>query len=290
MDNVAVVIRTRDEAESLPATIDMVMAQSRTAEEIIVVDSGSTDGTVEMVRSIDRIRLIEIEPSSFSYGGSLNKGFSSTSCEFVVCLSAHARPVHGRWLEELIRPTADPRVVGVYGRQVAQPDAYPFVRRDLEAYYSEHPRVQTVASDHVFSNANSLVRRDAWMDVQFDEGLTYCEDQLWARTMILAGASIAYAPQASVFHSHNEGLREVSARCRREELAWRMLGEAGVRNIRSSLNEVRRTVSADYHFLRESKYGLRWFAHSLLYRAAQSLGRWRAHRHPLPGGTACVCW
>jgi rhamnosyltransferase len=288
MDRVAILIRTKDEAESLPATLNVLMSQTRAADEIIVVDSGSTDDTVDIVRSFSNLRLIEIDLDPFSYGGSLNLGFSSTACDFVACLSAHALPMDGFWLEELLRPCADPRVAGVYGRQVPRSSAYPSYRRDLEGYYGDSPRVQNVPTEHVFSNANSLIRRRAWIEVRFDENLPYCEDQLWARTVIGNGYSIAYAPAAAVMHSHNENLREVVARSCREELAWRMIGESDSHSFRSSLRESRRKWSADIRYIRSRGYGPPWFVHSLLYRLAQSIGRMRAHRLPLPRESSCA--
>lgn len=278
--SVAILIRTKNEAEWLPETLERLRAQSRPANEIVVVDSGSSDGTVDIARLAAGVRLIEIDEATFTYGRSLNIGFSETECELVACLSAHAQPRDERWLEELIRPLEDARVVGTYGCQLPQPGAYPCVRRDLAEYYGDTPHVQTLPEQHRFSNANSLVRSKAWLELPFAEHLPYCEDQLWARTMIERGYGIAYTPAAAVLHSHNESLRSVFTRCHREETAWRILQPNRVRGLRSSIREISSAVSRDRRFYREFGFASLWILHSFLYRTAQSLGRLHAHRRP----------
>lgn len=284
MVSAAVLIRTKDEVRFLPATLERLFDQSRPADEILIVDSGSTDGTLDIVRSNDRLRLVAMKPEHFTYGGSLNLGFESTGCEFVANLSAHAPPLDRDWLQRLLEPCENPRVVGVYGRQVPRPDAYPSIRRDLEEYYGGEPRLQTEPADHCFSNANSVVRRRAWEKLPFEVGLPYSEDQLWARTVIERGDAIAYVPAAAVVHSHNDSLRAEERRSFWEETAWRMMGADGRRSARTVLREIRRMVMADFRFIRRHGYALRWVGHSLLFRTAQSLGRWRAWRTRPEGG------
>lgn len=278
---VAILIRTKNEASWLPETLARLRVQSKPADEIMVVDSGSTDGTVDIARSTPGVRLVEMKEATFTYGRSLNVGISKTDCDFVACLSAHALPRDSQWLEELLLPLLDPRVVGAYGRQLPHPDAYPCVQRDLTEFYGNTPQMQTRPEDHKFSNANSLVRRNGWLELRFEEHLPYCEDQLWARSMIERGFAIAYEPGAAVLHSHNESLRSVFGRCLREETAWRVLQKDRHRGLRSSVREIQSAVSRDHRFNRELGFAAPWVIHSLLYRSAQSLGRLYAHRRSL---------
>src|SRR3954469_13362276 len=70
--NVSVVIRAKDEADSIGHTLDLL--QRQTVEcELIVVDSGSTDGTPDIARERGA-KLIEISAAGFTFGGSLNTG------------------------------------------------------------------------------------------------------------------------------------------------------------------------------------------------------------------------
>src|SRR5688572_7185097 len=94
----SIVIRAKNEAGAIGETLDSVFGQrGAPGFEVIVVDSGSTDATLDIVRRTDA-RVIEIPPQSFTYGRALNIGISAARGEFVVALSAHSTPINDRWL------------------------------------------------------------------------------------------------------------------------------------------------------------------------------------------------
>ncbi len=221
---VSVILRTRNEAHTLPDTVAAIRTQVwpvGAAPELIVVDSGSTDGTLRVARQMGVDRSIDLAGERFSFGRALNLGAARAGGEILVALSAHARPVHDRWLEELLRPLADPRVAGVYGAQWPWPNAWPPVVLDLRRCYGSTPVVHRAPKDAFFSNANAALRRSLWQELPFDESLPACEDQDWARRAIGRGWIIIYAPEAAVYHSHNEWPLRLCRRRMREERGWR---------------------------------------------------------------------
>lgn len=200
------VIRCKNEAlyigEVLTALLDQVDADPF---EVIVVDSGSTDQTLGIVRQ-HPVKLIEIAPGSFTYGRALNIGIAEASGDFIASLSAHSTPADDRWLASLIEPLADSRVAGVAGRQIPRSNA-----TWLELLGMRLSGVMSARSDlrrrnPMFSNANGGFRRSLWERVPFDEGVAGAEDIAWARTMQALGYLIAYEPSAAVYHSHGEPL------------------------------------------------------------------------------------
>jgi rhamnosyltransferase len=211
--DVSIVIRAKDEGESLPKVLDAVEGQAPGDREVLLVDSGSTDDTLAVGR--DRgCRVVELAPGEFSYGRALNRGLAAARGEIVVFLSAHAEPVSSDWLGELTAPLSDPRVGAVFGRQVPRSDATPFDRWSLLACYGEEPL--RFAKDPPFSNANAAVRRDLALRLPFDENVPYAEDRIWARSVCEEGHLVAYAPGAAVLHSHRETFSQVLSRERRE--------------------------------------------------------------------------
>jgi glycosyltransferase involved in cell wall biosynthesis len=68
----SVVVRAKDKQATIERTLRAVRDQS-VAAQLIVVDSGSTDATVEIARSFGA-EVIEIPAAAFSYGGGLNIG------------------------------------------------------------------------------------------------------------------------------------------------------------------------------------------------------------------------
>lgn len=285
MDDVSVLIRTKNEARWLPVTVQAIRRQRVQPREIIIVDSGSTDGTLETVEGTAGIRIVRISPQAFTFGRALNLGFQEAQGGYVACLSAHAVPTDDAWLSALLRGMQHPRTAGVYGRQLPQPDACPPIKRDLLTCYGETERAQTTVADHFFSNANALIRRDTWRRFRFDERLPYSEDQLWAKIVISVGYQIVYAPQAAVYHSHSESLVAVYRRARVEALAWRQLNPGTSRGLRDSWREWYRHTVDDASFVLRSRGEMRWLLFSAGYRLAQTLGRYRAFR---VGGVGCA--
>ena len=215
MIETSVVIRTKDEAAGLGTLLCALGEQSRPAGETIVVDSGSRDSTLAIARGWGA-RILELDPEQFSFGRALNLGSAAASGEFLVYLSAHACPVDEQYLERLLAPFVEPQVAGVYGRQIPWPKCNVFEASAIEAAFPAGARQQ--ADDFFFSAANCAVRRARWEDRPFNEDLPGCEDQAWAKWAIGAGYRIIYEPTAEVFHSHNEGLRGVYRRSRREAI------------------------------------------------------------------------
>jgi GT2 family glycosyltransferase len=209
---ISVVIPVKDGGEDLARCLAAIAAQRLTdgeKVELVVVDSGSRDSSVELARSHGAI-VREIPPETFNHGASRNLGASLSGGDPLVFISQDAVPVGDGWLEALIRPLREDREVGgVYGRQIANDDAAPPERYFLDFLYGPDARRQRVAGTSelsmettLFSNANGAVRRSLWEEFPFVEDIVMSEDQDWSRRALLAGWTIAYEPQAAVRHSH----------------------------------------------------------------------------------------
>jgi rhamnosyltransferase len=208
----SVIIRVKDEASAIAATLDGVFAQRDVDEfEVVVVDSGSTDGTTDVVRKFP-VTLVEIAPHTFTYGRALNIGVRAARSERVVSLSAHSFPAHEHWLASLIGPLGEHGVAGVYGqhrltRRASMADR---IAVGVSGVAGTRPRIQVRRV--MFSNANSAFRRDLAVAYPFDEALGGGEDAAWAFKVQRAGWAIRYEPDAAVFHEHNESFPRLARR------------------------------------------------------------------------------
>ena len=120
---IGVVIRTLNEAELIGTCLETLRRQrSRFELDVLVVDSGSTDATLEIARSCGA-RILELPPGDFDYSKSLNDGIGQVRGDLVLILSAHAVPVDEHWVERMTAPFEDPRVAGVASRQRPWDDA-----------------------------------------------------------------------------------------------------------------------------------------------------------------------
>ena len=219
------VIRTLNEASLLGRTLNSLESQTECNFEVIIVDSGSTDATLEIAKNYGRAKIIEIPLNDFNYGKALNVGIEAlpSNVEFVAMLSAHAVPCHNDWLEQILLPMRfDRSVFGVFGRQIPLPEhlSNPIVRAQAIDVYPKFygPTSYYTATNPFFSNANSAIRYRAWQKLKFDETLPYGEDQHWAKNILTTKSLIAYQASAVVCHSHPENYRQFCLRRYRQEL------------------------------------------------------------------------
>jgi glycosyltransferase involved in cell wall biosynthesis len=241
--DVGVVIRTLNESELIARCLETLQRQRGDyALDVVIVDSGSTDATVEIARA-HGARVIDLPPSDFDYSRALNVGIEEARGDLVVSLSAHAIPLDDDWLATMLAPFEDARVAGVSSRQVPWPGApWQEVHR-LGLQFGDERCVYSRGrdSDIVFSNAASAIRRSVWREFPFR--LPAAEDLEWAQRVVSAGSLVVYEPGTSVYHSHDESPRAQALRM----MDINRVGDDGARTLRRGLRE------AGGMFLRDSR-------------------------------------
>jgi rhamnosyltransferase len=212
MQTIGVVIRTLNEAEHIGTCLETLARQRPGFDlDVLVVDSGSTDATIDIARS-HGARVHEISPDEFDYSKAINVGFERVRGDLVLILSAHAIPVDEEWVARMVAPFADDRVAGVASRQVPWSGAPLREVLRLAREFPEAGRVyESVNGDGVlFSNAASCVRRSVWAEQPFT--LPAAEDMEWAARVVGAGWTVVYQGEAAVYHSHDETPRAQAQR------------------------------------------------------------------------------
>ncbi len=206
---ITVLIRSKNEEMYIAETFKAVFAQKLRDFEVILVDSGSKDKTVEIASKFD-VRILKIAAKEFTYGYALNLGSKNAKGDIIVNLSAHAIPASDRWLENLVGPLNNPRVAASYGRQLPNKGCAPIEKRDLFETYSDRWKVQI--QDPSFSNSNSAIKKEIWDRIPFDEKMTFAEDIHWSKQVLRSRYRIAYEPEAAVYHSHEHSTRQIYGR------------------------------------------------------------------------------
>jgi rhamnosyltransferase len=208
---VRVVIRAKNEAAKIGTTLARLNAQTLADQtEVVVVDSGSSDRTVEIARDAGAT-LIEIPAASFTYGGALNTGCEGATAPFIVALSAHAFPRDEHWLQRLLQPFADARVACACGYRMG-PHQQPLAGRlvqDLE--------LAQLNPFWGYSNSSGAFRTELWRERPFRVDLVGTEDKEWAWHWLQRGKLVVVDPTFATEHSHqDEAPRAVFLRARNE--------------------------------------------------------------------------
>jgi rhamnosyltransferase len=189
--------------------LESIRAQEVADEvEIVAVDSGSTDGTQDLVRSFGG-RVHQIAPRDFNHGATRNLGARLAGGETIVFTVDDALPVDERWLERLTAPLQDSALAGTYARQIAYDSAPPHQRFYIDHRYGPEPRIQRASlpedltvANVLFSNVSSAIPRRVLEEHPFADDIVIAEDLEWCSRVLLAGYAVAYVPDAVVRHSH----------------------------------------------------------------------------------------
>ena len=273
--NCSLVIRAYNESAHLPRLLEGIRQQTVRDVEVILVDSGSTDGTVSIAESFGA-RIVHIPSAEFTFGRSLNLGVQAATRELVVIASAHVYPVYPDWLETLLRPFADEKVALTYGKQRGPVRAKYSEQQIYHQWYGDvsKPRQETAFCN----NANAAIRKSLWERNPYDETLTGLEDLAWAKWAKEQGHEIAYVAEAEIIHVHNETPRGVYNRYRREAMALRRIYPEAHFNYYDFLRLTATNILSDlWHAARE---GVLWqnLASIFWFRYMQFHGTRMGHR------------
>ena len=272
----SIVIRAYNEGKFIGRLLTGITQQSMKDFEIILVDSGSTDNTVEIASQFP-VKIVSISPEEFTFGRSLNRGVEASQGEFIVITSAHCYPVYPDWLEQLLAPFDNPEVAVSYGKQ-----------RGAETnQYSEHqwfrkyfPGVSIPRQGHPYShNANAAIRRELWEQHKYNENITGLEDLAWSSWAVEQGFAISYIAEAEVIHPHDENLAQVYNRYRREAIAMKQILPHSTFTLWNSFRLATSMIISDLTQAYRERVFLKYFVSIFLFRVIQYWGTFQGYRY-----------
>lgn len=206
--SISIIIRCKNEEQAIEPTLKKIYAQKTDIPfEVIIVDSGSTDRTMDIAK-VYTDRLFQIPPETFSFGYALNYGIERAKGTIIVNISAHCLPIDNFWLKELVTPILNAQAHSTFGRQVAIKGLNAFEEVALNKHFPEQNKIE---GRQPFSNANCAFLKVLWAERKFDEELSSWEDYLWY--FLLKDKYIfCYTPKAAVYHTHPFSIRAISRR------------------------------------------------------------------------------
>jgi rhamnosyltransferase len=211
---ISAIIPTLNAGENINNLLTSLENQSIPCE-IIVIDSSSSDRTLEIAAS-HNVKTITIKRQDFDHGGTRNLAASHAKGDILAFFTQDALPEDRYCLENLIQPLQKSEIAATYGRQIPKTDAKLTEKFARLFNYPDTPLIKSKddiqslgIKTFFFSNVCSAIRKKVFEESGgFTEKLIMNEDMLLACRIILKGYKIAYVPEARIFHSHNYTLSQ----------------------------------------------------------------------------------
>lgn len=273
---VSIIIPTFQGSAYLGDTLAAIRTQDYSAPiEIIAVDSGSTDGTLDILKQYNAT-VVEIPPQNFSHGYARNLGARWANQPILVFMSQDAVPVGTDWLRGMVVSLDDPQIAAAYARQLPRPDATPleafaqmYMYPPQSKYFALYDDEPVTLERIFFSNVCSVTRRDIALAFPFNQTLIMSEDQAFAKELLLAGYTTYYNADVCVIHSHQYSLPKLF--CRNFDSAYSLHGVTDDSGRDLAWRGVRYIIHEIGYLLREREW--QWLGYVPFYEAARVLGR-----------------
>lgn len=217
---VSVIILVKNGLPYIEECLDAVFSQETPwCFEVIVIDSGSTDGTVEIVKKTPA-KLIQILPEHFNHGETRNLGASLSNGVYLIFLVADATPVGRDWMMQLVDAANTNGAAGAYSRQLPRGNHNLFARNAVERWHtaSSVRRLQKYPPNYkqidprdryllaLYDDVSSCMKKQIWRKYPYHN--VHCEDVEWSDRVMRDGYAIVYEPNSVVIHSHQRSIKQ----------------------------------------------------------------------------------
>ncbi len=215
---ISIIIPVKNGEATISQCLDSIKSQTIFDQtEIIIIDSGSTDNTLDILKKYSFIRLYHIPPEEFNHGSTRNYGVSLAKGEFVVMTVQDARAANQFWLEKMLKHFSDKEIASVTGQQVVPHE------KDKNPHQWFRPQSETSVHSYQFNSkekfnqlkpeeqyfycrvddVNTMYRKSILQKTPFHT-MPFGEDLQWAKDAYKKGYKLAFDNHAQVFHYHHQ--------------------------------------------------------------------------------------
>lgn len=201
---ISVIVTVLNEANSLARLLDSLVAQTRPADEVVVCDGGSTDGTLSLLETEVRLplRIVRLPGANISQGR--NAAIQVAAGEIIAVTDAGVW-LDQQWLERITAPFEGGETQAVAGFFV--PDPQTVFETAMGA--TVLPEVGEINPASFSPSSRSVAfLKSAWAEVGgYPEWLDYCEDLIFDFRMRERWGQFLFVPEALVYFRPRSSLR-----------------------------------------------------------------------------------
>lgn len=220
-EGITIIIPTLNGGETFQRCLRAIREQrSGPAPQLIVIDSGSSDGTVETAER-ERARVIRVRPGDFHHGRTRNEALQHAAHDRVIFLVQDAIPASRDWLGIMSSSLDEDDVAAAYGKHLPHDNADLFAwfeTTSLNEFLGDRVLIQELDADSGLlrmpyeravrltrcDNVCAIYKRRQLQEIPFPD-VVFGEDMAWAGEALSRGLKIKYDPAIRVRHSHNRG-------------------------------------------------------------------------------------
>ena len=293
----SICIPTKNGGEQFRQVLEAVFHQkTQRSYEVICVDSGSSDQTLEVIHTFPQVILHQIQAAEFGHGKTRNLAASFASGKYILFLTQDSVPASDSWMDQMIQAMElDERIVVGFGIHYPYPDCNVLDRRDILNHFRSFGRTNTIyrlddperyETDARYremlafsSDNNACVRREVFAKYPYPD-VEFAEDQIWTKKMMEKGYSKVYCPYAPVYHSHNYLPKEYAKRYFDQYKGIQELrGYKSIPSITVAIREAKQLIKNDIIYVRQQPMNYRQKFMWSKYVIHRDLERYRAGWH-----------
>jgi len=190
----SIIIPSLNAEKTIGKTIFSLLEQTLKPEEIIVVDGGSTDKTLETVEKIaEKEKTLKLfKKKNFGISASRNLGAKKASTNIIVFLDSDVT-MEKKWLEKLLVPLKKENVFCSCGKYLIELDGS--LSSDFFSF---------VIGSSSFQGYSIAFRKNDFLETGgFDEKMKYCEDPEFTLRAFLSGKKLVETKAETMHRSYS---------------------------------------------------------------------------------------
>lgn len=219
---VSIIVPTCNAGDSFYKFTEMIKKQTANIVQVLVIDSSSTDKTVEIAKE-NGFTVEVIDRKDFGHGKTRQYALEKVDTEIVVFLTQDALLFDEYAIENLVKfLLTDKKIGAVYGRQLPYPETGILGSFARLNNYPDISRINTFDDKcklgikvAFLSDSFSAYKKSMLIDLGgFPKHVIFGEDTYVAAKFLMNGYKTGYCAEAKVYHAHDYSLKQEYERCK----------------------------------------------------------------------------